>query len=133
MRVSKILFLTLILFESCYQPSSDSLPVSKEYAQLKFDSDFYDFGMIKNGDTVYHTFKFKNTGTVPLKIEDISTTCGCTAAEWPKSPVDPEKTGEIKIQFTKNHDPGVHDRSIIVKANTLDPYTVLKFTATVKN
>lgn len=42
----------------------------------------YDAGRVSPLDAtqVEHTFPFKNTGDAPLKIERISTTCGCTSA-----------------------------------------------------
>src|SRR5687768_12376413 len=68
-------------------------------AIITFDSAKYDFGQIHQGDKVNHTFTFKNTGTQPLIVSNVFTTCGCTVSEWTKTPVLPGKTGILKASF----------------------------------
>lgn len=127
-------------FNSC-QNLSDNKVYSKEnvdkitpskFGSFKFDNDSYDFGKIKDGDTVTHVFKFANVGEAPIVIQDISTSCGCTAAAYTKSAVSPNDTGTVTISFSKRHDPGRHTKSAIIKANTKDPYTILHIVATVE-
>lgn len=117
-----------IFFISCVQnPKTHQI----NYGTLKFDKWFHDFGKIKSGDTVFHTFSFVNKGSRPVIIYDISASCGCTIPEWTQAPVLPDERGFVKVQFTKRHDPGVHIKHLIIKANTKDPYTVLKISATI--
>ena len=45
------------------------------------------------------SFDIKNTGTSPLLIHDIVTACGCTQAEWDKSPILPDETRIILVTY----------------------------------
>jgi len=110
-----------------------SIEEIKGKAEFKFDSELYDFGEVLNGDTVSHVFAFSNVGTEPLIINDISTSCGCTVANWSKKPVMVGERGFVHVKFSKRHDPGLHQKIFVVKANTKDPYTVLKILAKVSN
>ncbi len=58
-----------------------------------------DFGLISRGEPVGGSFVFQNTGTVPLSIDNVRTPCGCTAAEWPETPVAPGDTASIEVEF----------------------------------
>ena len=127
-------FLILFLFASCHQSNrkkSNSLNTG-QMGIFKFDDDEYNFGKIKDGDTVTHTFEFTNVGKVPLIIYDISTGCGCTVAQWATKPVLPGKMGQIKVQFSKHQDFGLHTKLVIIKANIKEVYYALKIMAVVQ-
>ena len=51
------------------------------------------------GQEISHVFKFRNTGKAPLVIKDVASSCGCTTPEYPREPIMPGKTGEIKMTF----------------------------------
>ena len=44
--------------------------------------DSYNFGKIPQGKPVHHDFVVKNTGTTPLKLNNVQASCGCTTPEW---------------------------------------------------
>lgn len=127
--------LFIVTLSSCYNkaPKSNSGKKTPDrFAVFKFQEEQFDFGKINDGDTVSHQFSFINVGKVPLIINDISTACGCTVVQWPKNPITPDNKGNVIVQFSKHHDPGVHVKQIIIKANTKDPYTILHIVAFVK-
>lgn len=99
---------------------------------VKFDKDTFDFGTIKDGDIVKHTYKFKNTGTHPLIIDDVIATCGCTIPSYTKTPIPPGQTGEIKISFNSKGKAGNVSKSITVISNAEEERIPLHFKATVK-
>lgn len=78
----------------------------------------HDFGDIKPGAVVKHTFTFKNTGKSPLIISNASATCGCTVPEWPKEPVAPGAEGKIDVQFDSHGKSGQVSKTITIEANT---------------
>jgi hypothetical protein len=41
---------------------------------IRFAEDSYDFGKVREGEKVEHTFEFNNAGTEELRIERVSTT-----------------------------------------------------------
>lgn len=44
----------------------------------------FDFSKIPQGKPVTHVFEVINKSTVPLKIANVSASCGCTTPEWEK-------------------------------------------------
>ncbi|WP_266367570.1 DUF1573 domain-containing protein [Tellurirhabdus rosea] len=96
------------------------------------DKGIHDFGTITEGQTVERDFKFKNEGTVPLIINNINVSCGCTTPEWPKKPVQPGEEAAIKVQFNSTGKLGEQNKTVTVYANTDPAYTELAFRAMVK-
>ena len=54
-------------------------------AEITFETDVIDYGTIKKGDDGLREFKFTNTGSSPLFITQVRSSCGCTI---PKKPID---------------------------------------------
>src|SRR5689334_12144293 len=67
-------------------------------ANFSFEKTDHDFGAVEGGkkDTIWFDFKFTNTGSEPLVISDVRTSCDCTLADWPKDPIQPGKSAVIK-------------------------------------
>ncbi len=113
------------------------LLMQKIYAQTvngpvaSFDETSYDFGDLFQGDKVNHIFDFTNTGNQPLLIANVLTTCGCTATKWPKKPVKPGKTGQIKITFDSSGKMGKQNKIITVVSNADPQHNRLSITASV--
>lgn len=59
----------------------------------------YDFGKIPQGKPVTHVFNFTNTGSVPLKLDNVQASCGCTTPEWSKDEVAPGATSRITVGY----------------------------------
>ena len=69
-------------------------------AEITFEKLTHDFGTIKEVDgPVSCTFKFKNTGTGMLVIYQAIASCGCTSPTFPKEPIKPGDSGEIKVTY----------------------------------
>ena len=77
-----------------------------------FDNSFHDFESVTQGEVVDHFFEFQNGGNNVLIIENIITSCGCTASEWTKEPIRPGQRGCIKVTFDSTGKIG-HQRKII--------------------
>ncbi len=67
--------------------------------RINFDKKVYDFGDIPWKVPVTAEFTLTNTGDKPLVITRVSTSCGCTVADWSKKPIMPGETGMIKSTF----------------------------------
>jgi hypothetical protein len=89
----------------------------------------HDFGTLKEGDKVTHIYKFKNTGAVPLIIETVRPSCGCTAPNWSKEPIPVGGTGEVEVVFDSKGKPNAQNKTVTVTANTWPQSTVLRFKA----
>ena len=59
----------------------------------------HDFGDLKQGVPVTTEFRFKNISTEPMTIDNVRTTCGCTAPDWEESVIPPGEEGVIKIEY----------------------------------
>lgn len=86
-------------------------------AQLTFTNREHDFGETEEGKIVEYVFTFKNTGNYPLMLQDIRTTCGCTAPEWTKEPIAPNEEGKIIVRFNTAHKAGQQRKIITVISN----------------
>ena len=86
-------------------------------AILEFDQDEYQLGDLVEGEKVERTFTFKNTGTGPLVLQNVISTCGCTVPEWPKEPVEARSEGKIKVVFNSKGKIGWQNKLITVRSN----------------
>lgn len=69
---------------------------------ITFESNSHNFGEVEDGDVVTHRFRFVNTGTEPLEIEDAEARCGCTVPEFSKDPIQPGEEGFIDVSYDTN-------------------------------
>ena len=93
---------------------------------ITFEETSFDFGDIYQGDKVEHVFQLENTGTQPLIITNVQTTCGCTATEWPREPVLPGGTASLKVNFDSSGKYGRQNKVITVISNANSPLNQVK-------
>ncbi len=98
-------------------------------ARMVFESYTHDFGKIREADgDVSHVFRFRNSGTLPLVIQSVGVSCGCTYPEFSKEPVLPGGRGEMKITFDPTNRPGRFEKVISIACN--DPRGNIRLTIT---
>lgn len=85
-------------------------------AEMTFQKEVHDYGDVKQGGNGTCEFKFTNTGTAPLTIQDAKGSCGCTVPEWPKTPIKPGETASIKVKYDTNR-VGPINKTVTVTAN----------------
>ena len=100
-------------------------------AQITFEQPKFNFGTVTEGAKVENTFTFKNTGTEPLILSNVQTTCGCTVPEWPKEPILPGKTGTIKATFNTTGKGGQQNKVITIISNAKEGNTMVSMMGTV--
>lgn len=81
-----------------------------------FENNVFDFGNVKEGDNVLHSFNLTNTGKSDLFIRNVKASCGCTAVKN-ESVVKPGQTTEIKIDFNSKGKRGRQNKSVTVITN----------------
>jgi hypothetical protein len=115
--MKKIIF-TLVLLVGVLQIKAQTPEGPKSGPIIIFTENTFDFGDITQGDSVQHVFKFKNSGTSPLIISEVITTCGCTAPKFTKEPVMPDKSGEILITYRSAGKQGLQNKVITILSNS---------------
>ena len=91
---------------------------ARAFPKFSFDQEEHNFGQIRDGDIVSHTFRFTNSGEAPLIISKATAACGCTVPQWPKQPIPVGGSGEIQVQFDSSNKPGMQNKVVTITANT---------------
>lgn len=92
--------------------------IKKGAASIAVDNKEYDFGTVNEGDIVEKTFKVTNSGKIDLVITDAKVTCGCTVPVWPKAPIKPGETKEVKVKFNTSGKRNRQRKDITLITNT---------------
>jgi len=87
--------------------------------KLVIQQNSFDFGAIKQGETVSHTFVLTNSGGDLLKINNVQASCGCTAASPDKSELAPGESTNLTVKFNSTGRMGNQVKT--VKIFTNDP------------
>ena len=111
---------------------ASSVDTSKLTTIKWLDGTEKEFGKIKEGENLNVVFRFKNTGSKPLIISQVTAGCGCTIPEQPTKPYAPGETGEIKASFNSTGKTGSQSKPVNVFANIDPPMTTLTFRVEVK-
>ena len=85
-------------------------------AGIEFDTTKHDFGEIAFDGDGEVEFIFTNTGTSPLLVTHVKSTCGCTIPEWSREPVNADRKGTIHVSYD-THRVGAFNKSIYVYSN----------------
>ncbi|MDH5379848.1 MAG: DUF1573 domain-containing protein [Cyclobacteriaceae bacterium] len=99
--------------------------------RIVFGESTFEFGDINQGDQVEHTFKFENTGTEPLILTNVQTTCGCTVPKWPREPILPGQSADIVVKFNSTGKMGKVNKIIKVISNSVEPVTQISITTNI--
>lgn len=97
-------------------------PTSIEWAEESFD-----FGKVNEGEKPSHIYRFKNTGSNPLKITRVKPSCGCTTPSWSKEEIAPGEEGFVEVSYNSKNRPGMANKSITVTGNFEQRNKVLRF------
>ena len=85
---------------------------------IQFEQTTIDFGNIKEDDgKVSGKFEFTNTGNQDLLLTGVKPGCGCTAADYTKTPVAPGEKGFIVATYNPYNRPGSFHKNIKVTTN----------------
>ncbi len=128
--MKKILILVIGLF-IVMEVSAQKAKEIVDGPQITFAEASHDFGDITQGTKVEHVFKFENSGTEPLILSNVLTTCGCTASSWPREPIAPGKEGEITVTFNSAGKMGKQNKIITVVSNGVNPQEKVKIVTNV--
>ena len=92
---------------------------SDKQAVIEFEKEEHDFGTLLQGEVVSYSFHFTNTGNVPLIISQVTSSCGCTVANYSHDPIAPGKSGVIQATYNSAGHHGFQSRFLTVMSNTI--------------
>lgn len=120
--MKKILLLSAVLLFTFQLHAQSSVKNNEavEGPQITFADNSHDFGDIEQGQKVNYVFKFENTGTEPLILSNVLTTCGCTATSWPREPLAPGESSEIAVSFNSAGKMGKQNKVVTVVSNAVN-------------
>src|ERR1700750_2776867 len=95
-----------------------------EKPEFKFNEEKHDFGKIPQGTPVTTVFEFTNVGKEPLILSEVRPTCGCTIADYTKTPVKSGEKGTIKITYNAAV-AAPFNKGIVVTSNASIPQKTL--------
>lgn len=73
--------------------------VGMAQAKIDFDKKVHEFGVVLWKHPAKAVFTITNKGNKPLVISNVTTSCGCTVADWTKTPIAPGASGEVSSTF----------------------------------
>ncbi len=125
------------LFAWCTACTNSSSAEEKENAvaegaQIDFKNTEHNFGKIPYQGNAEYNFTFENTGTEPLVLQNVKSTCGCTVPEWPKEPVAPGESASIKVRYNTRIS-GSFAKGITVYSNAENATVQLRIKGEVEN
>lgn len=85
--------------------------------RLVLEHTSHDFGEVTQGKIVEHRFPFSNGGDAELRIEDVSTPCGCTVALPDKKSLAPGESSYLDVTYDSAARSGDVERVVTVRSN----------------
>ncbi len=107
------------------KPSQTATP---KQSAIKWDEEIHDFGDIEKGKPVTYEFTFTNTTKETILITTVKPTCGCTAANYTKTPIKPGEKGLVAATFNAASPGGFHKSiTILTKEGDSDTLKTVSF------
>jgi hypothetical protein len=91
------------------------LPRAAEVLELKENS--HNFAKIPQGRPATYTFEIVNTGSTPLRLDNVHASCGCTTPEWSREAIQPGATAQIKVGYNAMAE-GSFTKTVTIVYNT---------------
>ncbi len=130
--------LALCVMTACEEKKEGNLPTdlvtnpksaietSNKQAVINFNKKEHDFGTLLQGEVVSYTFHFTNAGNIPLIISEVGSSCGCTVGDYPRQPIAPGESGDVKVTYNSKGHHGFQSRFLTVMSNTNPAKTTLR-------
>jgi hypothetical protein len=130
--------ITAFLQVSCNQQETKTEPVlaatsgieankPKPMTTVQWLDSSKNMGKVTEGEKIEISYKFKNTGTELLIVNNVVVSCGCTVAEKPQEPIAPGEQGFIKATFDTKGRIGTNHKTVAVYTNTKEAVTTVAF------
>ncbi len=85
--------------------------------KIVFDNKVFNFGTLKQGASVSHTFNFKNEGNSDLFIRKTKSSCGCAIAKLDKKVIPAGESAKFDVTFNSKGKSNRQNKSITIITN----------------
>lgn len=110
-------FLLSVSLLRAQQAEQTPAPAAKPVPEvLQIKEMEHDFGKIPQGKPVYYFFDIVNISDMPLKLDNVQASCGCTTPEWSKEPIPAGGSDKIKVGYNAATEGGF-EKTITVTYN----------------
>ncbi len=111
------IFVFALMLGANAQQTKDQTPTEvTSQAEITFDKLEHDYGEVKQNGNGVCEFKYTNTGSVPLVLSKVRSSCGCTVPKWSKEPLMPGQSATITVKYNTSS-VGPINKSITVESN----------------
>ncbi len=101
-------------------------------AHISFENKVFNFGELKQGESVDHAFTFINDGKSDLVIRKTKASCGCTVVNPEKTVIKPGESSKFEVTFRSAGKKNRQNKSITVITNDpQNPQITLRVTGNV--
>jgi hypothetical protein len=102
--------------------------ISDDAGEISFEEETYDFGTLTQktapNNKIAHEFSFTNTGKKPIKISQVTASCGCTTPKWSSEPIQPGKKGTILVEYDASRLGSFH-KAITITSDAKTPSKII--------
>lgn len=114
--LSAIFVFALMLGANAQQTKGQNPTEVTSQAEITFDKLEHDYGEVKQNGNGVCEFTYTNTGSVPLVLSKVRSSCGCTVPKWSKEPLMPGQSASITVKYNTSS-VGPINKSITVESN----------------
>jgi archaellum component FlaF (FlaF/FlaG flagellin family) len=118
--LSAIFLFALMLGANAQKVEKQNTTEVSSQAEITFDKLEHDYGEVKQNVNGVCEFKYTNTGSVPLVLSKVRSSCGCTVPKWSKEPLMPGQSATITVKYNTSS-VGPINKSITVESNAKTP------------
>ncbi|MFA4888917.1 MAG: DUF1573 domain-containing protein [Candidatus Omnitrophota bacterium] len=113
-----VLLAIILFFVVALCGAQEAQNATKQTASQENSS--WDFGRVKEGEVLKHSFSLKNNSTKVLQIKSVHTSCGCTASKAEKLILQPGEATSLGVEFNTKGFKGKTEKHIYVDTDSLD-------------
>lgn len=87
------------------------------HAELLLSQPSWEFGDVWADDKANFVLQIKNGGTADLLLHEVTTSCGCTAAQPERKVIPPGETTAIRVAYDTHGKQGKQNSKVIIRCN----------------
>jgi len=129
--IASLMFIIATFTISCSQTPASGETESVFGPAIEFAEMNHNYGTIEQGGNGTFEFVFTNTGTEPLLLSNVRSSCGCTVPVWPREPINASKSASIEVKYDTRRI-GQFNKSITVYSNASETPIVLRIRGNVE-